>query len=137
MIELDKERRLYLKRLQKKAGDRREYVKITAILMLDAGMKTEEIAEYLGIDDSTLFRYQADYLAMKLEVYLMTAFVGKQSRLSLEQEQALEAELKTYLYITAEEVRASVKQAFGIEYSVQGIVALLHRLGFEYNTDIK
>jgi transposase len=132
MIQLDKEKRLYLKRLQKKAGDRREYVKLTTILMLDSGFKSEDIAESLGIDAGTVFRYQAEYLAMKVEEYLRTAYVGRQSRLSDEEERALEAELEVYLYATAQEVRAYVQKAFGVEYTVQGIVALLHRLGFEY-----
>jgi transposase len=132
MIHLEKERRLYLKRLQKKAADRREYVKITTILMLDSGFKSEDIAESLGIDAGTVFRYQAEYLAMKLEEYLRTAYEGRQSRLSDEEEQALEAELEVYLYATAQEVRAYVQDAFGVDYTLQGIVALLHRLGFEY-----
>ncbi len=69
---------------------------------------------------------------MKIEDYPRTEYVGRQSRLSSEQERALEAELEVYLYATAQEVRAYVQSAFGVEYTVQGIVALLHRLGFEY-----
>ncbi len=73
MIQLDKERRLYLKRLQKKAADRhRGYVKLTTILMLDSVFKSEENAECLGIDAGTVCRYQAEYLAMKVEDYLWT-----------------------------------------------------------------
>ncbi|MFQ3598461.1 MAG: hypothetical protein SNJ55_04600 [Chloroherpetonaceae bacterium] len=59
--------------MQKKAGAGCEYVKITTILMPDSRFKSEERAESLGIDAGTVFRYQAEYLAMKVEDYLRTA----------------------------------------------------------------
>ncbi|MGQ9804721.1 MAG: hypothetical protein ACUVRP_01410, partial [Chlorobiales bacterium] len=53
--------------------------KITTILMLDSGFKSEDIAESLGIDARTVFRYQAEYLAMKLEDDVRTARHWKRS----------------------------------------------------------
>jgi transposase len=132
MVNLDKDTRLHLKRLQKNAADRTIYIKLTAILMLDLGDKTEEIASRLGIDLSTLFRYQADYLTLKLEDYLKADYLAYTGKLTAEQETILTTELKSELYLTNQAIREFILVKFGIGYTLQGVAGLVHRLGFVY-----
>jgi len=40
--------------------------------------------------------------------------------------------LKTRLYENASEICEFIKQDFGVEYQAEGLVPLLHRIGFEY-----
>jgi transposase len=131
MIQLDDKTRKHLRRLQKHA-DRREYIKLTAILMLDGGIPTTDIAEFLGIDPATLFRYQADFKTLSLTDYLATHFVSSPGQLTEAQETLLSAELRLNLYRTSHDVRHWIHQKFGVDYSNAGVVALLHRLGFSY-----
>ncbi len=42
---------------QRNVEKRSEYVKVTTILMLAKGLPIAEIADYLGIDLSTVYRY--------------------------------------------------------------------------------
>jgi transposase len=131
MIQLDNKTRAHLKRLQKQS-ERRAYIKLTAILMLDSGFRTEDIAETLGIDMSTLFRYQADYQTVSLSDYLATHFVSPPGELTDIQETQLANELRLNLYRTSNEVRLWIHQPFGVDYTHSGVTALLHRLGFVY-----
>jgi transposase len=132
MVDLDKDTRLSLKRIQKNAVDRTIYIKLTVILMLDRGVQTETIADDLGIDLSTLFRYQADYLTLKLEDYLKADYLAYTGRLTAEQETILVAELQSQLYLTIQAIRQFILVKFGINYTLQGVTALVHRLGFVY-----
>lgn len=55
----------------------RAYVKVTVVLMLDAGWEAGQVAQALGLDDGTVYRYvqawqrlgQAKYLVHKASGY--------------------------------------------------------------------
>lgn len=132
MVNLDKETRSHLKKLQKSGKDKRVYIKATAILMLNDGLQTQQIADWLGIDLATLFRYQAAFLTEPLETYLKSDYQGYDGKLTDEQEAVLTDELRQTLYINSQEVVEFIAHQFGKSYTRQGTVALLHRLGFVY-----
>jgi transposase len=57
---------------------------------------------------------------------------GSSSRLSGEQESALSDWVDTHCPRSIREIAAFLKRTFGQSYSRSGLIALLHRLGFDY-----
>ena len=57
---------------------------------------------------------------------------GSSSRLSGEQESALSDWVDTHCPRSIREIAAFLKRTFGQGYSRSGLIALLHRLGFDY-----
>ena len=49
--------RAHLRQLQKQCRDSDGYVKVMVVLMLDAGWPVVTVAEALGLDESTVYRY--------------------------------------------------------------------------------
>jgi transposase len=132
MIKLDEQARKQLRFLQKTNKDKRVFIKVTVLLMLDSGCSPELIAISLGIDDSTVFRYQKGWLESDLSTYLATNYLPYSGKLSGEQEALLKTELRQNLYISSQEVVDYAEHAFGASYTCEGMVKLLHRLGFAY-----
>lgn len=121
-----------LKKLQHQAGDKSVYVKVTVLLMLDKGRGIPDVAEDLGIDDSTIYRYFNTYTQEGLNKYLFTEYKGYWGRMTSEQILELRQELNTHLYTDSKEIVHWVSQKWGIEYTPSGMIALLHRIGFSY-----
>lgn len=132
MVQLDEQTRNQLRFLQKTNKDKKVFIKVTVLLMLDSGFSAESVALSLGIDDSTVFRYQKAWLESNLHTYLQTNYLPYSGKLKSAQEAQLKAELRQSLYISSQEVVDYVEHAFNISYTCEGMVKLLHRLGFVY-----
>lgn len=132
MVRLDEPTRKQLRFMQKTNKDKKVFIKVTVLLMLDSGFSPEMVAQSLGIDDSTLFRYQKAWLESDLATYISTNYVPYSGKLTDEQEVLLKIELRRNLYITSQEVVDYVGHAFGITYTSEAMVKVLHRLGFIY-----
>lgn len=59
-----------LRALQKERRDEAGYVKVTVVLLLDEGRSVASIAEDLGLDDGTVYRYSQFYQPHGLTKYL-------------------------------------------------------------------
>lgn len=132
MIQLDDQKRKELRHLRKKSRDKKVYVKLSTILMLDAGYTPVQIEECLGVDVSTVYRYTKDYQQMDILDYLRDNHVAYSGKLSEAQEEQLIKEVSENLYLTSKEVAAYILREFGVAYVDKGVVKLLHRLGFSY-----
>src|SRR5205085_1657477 len=122
-----------LRRMQRQEKDKRRYVKITVLLMLDGGFSAEEIAFSFGIDDATVYRYAHSYEQSKeLGDYLQDKYLTYAGKLTEEQIEVLKQELRTRLYRSAKEIASFIKTQWTVEYTPQGLVALLRRIGFVY-----
>ena len=108
-------------------GDR-----IKAVLLLDSGWEVQKIAEALLIDTNTVRRYKKLYEYGGVEKLCSDNYLGRQSSLSVEEEDLIREELRRKIYLCTTEVIAYVKESFDIEYSQSGMTSLLHRLGFSY-----
>ena len=62
--------RVQLRQWQKHRSDNDGYVKVTAVLMLDAGWFVAAVAETLGLDKATIYRYARAFAASGLARYL-------------------------------------------------------------------
>lgn len=132
MIELDDITRKRLRFIQKSNRDKRVYIKVTVLLMLNQGYSPADIAETLGLDDSTVYRYKAAFIESDLDSYLGTNYFAYQGKLAVEQEGLLKEELQNFLYISSREVTEFIEKTFRIRYTTDGVVKLLRRLGFVY-----
>lgn len=132
MIQLDDDTIKRLRLLQRKHKDKRVYIKVTVLLMLHQGFTVQMIAESLGIDDSTVYRYRQGFEELGLDDYLKDFFVAYSGQLKEEEEQSLRSEIREGLYINSKQVAAYIELEFGVRYSLSAVVKLLHRLGFTY-----
>jgi len=121
-----------LQRFQRNVESRTEYVKVTSLLMLDKGYSFSQISECLGVDVSTIHRYRSSYEKDGIETYLRTDYQGYWGRLSCVQISELRRELNQNLYTDSKQIIAWVETRFGITYTPQGMVDMLHRIGFCY-----
>lgn len=121
-----------LRKFQRNVSDRSAYVKVTTLILLDKGLDISEISDYLGIDDSTIYRYVSSFQKDGLGIYLETDYQGYWGRLSSSQITELRQELKTNLYIDSKQVAEWVETRWSITYTASGMVDLLNRIGFTY-----
>jgi transposase len=137
MIPLQDDTREQLRRLQRSEKDKRRYIKVTVLLMLDGGFSAEQIAFALGIDDSTVYRHIERYQsATHLGDYLQDNYTRYDGKLSEAQRTELATELRARLYRTAEEIVVFIAERFSIDYTPSGVVPLLKRLGFVYKKTV-
>lgn len=106
--------------------------RIKVILLLDEGKTYQSIADHLFIDDSTIRNYRKRYKEGGLEGLVNDDYSGRMSQLSPSQQNILIAHLKSKICISANEVRDFVDNKFRVDYSIRGVIYLLHRLGFTY-----
>lgn len=133
MFKLTDHDRVLLRLKQRHQRQRREYVKITTLLMLDSGFSAAETAEALGIDESTVHRYvQRFENASSIQEYLSVNYRGSQPKLSDEQVEVLLEELSSRLYYNAASVAAFIGERFSIVYAERSVRHLLRRLGFRF-----
>ena len=119
--------------MQRREKDRRRYVKLAVILMLDRGISAEDIAATHAIDDATVYRYADRYESSpNIEEYLADHYLQYKGKLSAEQIEVLRTELKSRLYRSAKEVAAFIKNKWAIRFTAEGLVPLLDRIGFVY-----
>lgn len=131
-FELPENERKLLREIQRNQKYKRDYVKVTVLLMLDLGETPLKIALFLGIDDGTVYRHSENYQTNGLDKFLESNYRGYFGKLDLSQLEDLRKELKRRLFETAQEVCEVVKEKFEIEYTAQGMCDLLHRIGFVY-----
>jgi transposase len=104
-----------------------------AMLLLDDGWSCERTAEALYLDDDTVRSWRKIYDDDGLEGLRRFEAGGSASHLSRAQEDELIAYVSEGLPRSSRQVATFLNQRFGVVYeSRSGLIALLHRLGFEY-----
>ena len=131
-VSLTDAERQQLRSLQKQRRDDEGYVKVTVVLMLDAGWAAGQVAEALGLDGSTVYRYAEAFARLGLDTYLAHEQRGYWGLLTSAQLAGLCHELRRTLYTDCRALQDWVAQAYGVRYSLSGLTDLLHRLGFVY-----
>ncbi len=58
--------------MQRTNKDKKVFIKVTVLLMLDSVFSAESVVLSLGIDDSTVFHYQKSWRESDLQTYLQT-----------------------------------------------------------------
>jgi len=121
-----------LRAAHRRTRDKREADRIKAVILLASGWAAEDVADALLIDPNTVRNHFKRYQHDGLPGLLHLAYRGSDCELGAGELAVLEAHLQTQLYLTAKDVAAWVEETFAVAYTVSGMTALLHRLGFVY-----
>ncbi|MCP4212649.1 MAG: IS630 family transposase [Halieaceae bacterium] len=103
-----------------------------ALLLLDDGLAAEAVARVLYLDDETIREWQRGFAADGLASIGLKGYKRRDGHLTREQEAGLAEQLGTNPPKTTGAVRTLIQTLFGVEYSISGAIALMHRLGFSY-----
>ncbi len=131
-LTLTEAERAQLRALQKQRRDEAGYVKVTVVLLLDKGRSVASIAEDLGLDDGTVYRYAQYYQLHGLPKYLAADQARYWGLLTSAQLAHLCQEVNRTLYLDCKGIQAWLADTHQVQYSVSGLTDLLHRLGFSY-----
>jgi len=121
-----------LRAAHRRTRDKREADRIKAVVLLASGRTAEDVAEALLIDPNTVRNHFKRYRQGGLPSLLHLAYRGSIGELGEAELALLEAHLQLHLYLSAKDVAAWVEETFEVAYTVSGMTALLHRLGFVY-----
>jgi len=104
-----------------------------ALVLVDQGMGYRQVAKVLLLDDDTIREWRLAFERDGIDGLAGFHYGGRHSFLGAEQENQLKNWASSILPRTTREVGAYIEASFGIRYeSRSGLVALLHRLGFEH-----
>jgi transposase len=108
-----------------------------AIVLLDKGWSCAKVAGALLLDDDTVRSWFLAYEKGGVEGVSNFGHEGSSCRLSEDQQAALKTWITEQLPRSTKLVGIWLKKNCGLSYSHSGLIALLHRLGFEYCTPCK
>lgn len=131
-FELPEKERKILREIQRNEKYKRDYVKVTVLLMLDLGETPQKIALFLGIDDATVYRHLENFQTNGLDKFLGNNYFGYWGKLSSFQIVELRKALKEHLYETCQAISELIEKRFSVRYTAEGVCDLLHRIGFVY-----
>jgi transposase len=106
--------------------------RIKVILLLDEGRKYKDISDFLFLDEGTIRNYRKRYIEGGILGLVTDIHSGKRCHLSNKEKQQLSNYLELKMCMDSKEIVAYVKKNFDVTYSVSGITALLHSMGFTY-----
>lgn len=132
IVSLPEAERQLLRQAQRACRGKAGYVPVTALLMLDRGRPVEAVADDLGLDAATVYRYVQTYRLHGLAAYLKAEQPGYWGLLTSAQLAGLCRELAQTLYTDCRAIAAWVRTTYAVTYSVSGLTDLLHRLGYSY-----
>jgi transposase len=130
---LSSDERAYLEGLVRRPTERHGIARrANAVLLLDDGLRCEEVARVLYLDDDTVRGWRDRFRQEGARALRVFGWKGGRARLATGQEAELAATLDAGFFPTTAAVIAHVRQAFGIAFSKAGMIKLLHRLGFAW-----
>ena len=100
--------------------------------MRDQGHAAATVAPALGVDGSSGYRYAQTYHLQGLRGYLRAEQPGYWGLLTSSQLAGLCRELGQPLYPDSPALADWLARTYGVRYTISGLTALLHRLGFSY-----
>jgi len=131
-VSLTAAERTQLRQWQKQRRDNDGYVKVTVVLLLDAGWPVATVAETLGLDEATVYRYVRAFVDLGLAKYLAHEQPGYWGLLTSAQLAHLCQQVNTQLYTDCKALQEWLLRTYQVTYSRSGLTDLLHRLGFTY-----
>jgi transposase len=122
-----------LKEGHRASRNKKQADRIKTILLLDQGYKYDTIAKLLLLDDSTLRSYYKQYQQGGLDELGEDHYATRQAaKLTEEQEEELKKHLDKKMYAKVKKVCEYVELKYEVKFTVSGMTAVLHKLGFVY-----
>jgi transposase len=129
---LTKDQRKELLRELKQEDKARFSDRIKVILLLDEGRKYSDIAAFLFLDEGTIANYRKRYVEGGIEELLADHYQGGTHKISNDELIELQLHLTTMTYQKTHDICEYVKKKYRVNYTLSGMIALLHRMGFSY-----
>lgn len=130
--ELAKEETVKLEKLHRSLRDKRKADRVKAVIALSKGWSAAQVAEILLFDEKTSRHYFERYQQGGLPALLDDNYTGAEPKLDTHQISELDRYLQEHILPDAKSVISHIDKLYGVHYSVSGVTALLHRLGFSY-----
>jgi len=121
-----------LRAAHRSVRDKREADRLKAIILLGTGWTEREVAEALLLDPDTLRRYVGRYRAGGVDQLLKLEYRGSVPKLTADQHAQLDEHLSHKTYLQVSDIVSYIQATFRVQYSVNGLTDLLHRMGFVY-----
>lgn len=121
-----------LERLHKMSKDTRIRDRIKCVVALGRGYSFESIKEILLIDERSARRYFSIYKEQGEDGLILLNYKGGIPKLTKEQEKELIKHLEDTLYSRAADIRDYIRDKYKVDYTIEGLVIMLHRIGFSY-----
>ena len=131
-VALTDSERQHLRHLPKQRRDNEGYVKVPVLLLLDKGRPVGSIADDLGLDEATVYRYAQAWKRLGRAKYLVHEALGYWGLLPSAGLAALSRQVEQALYTDVRAIGAWLRHYWGVSYSVSGLTQLVHRLGLRY-----
>jgi transposase len=132
-IELTAAQRQEIRRLRRQAKDRRLFQRLSALLWIDEGRTREEVGDLLGVSSRQVGEWLRIFRNRGLAELCALHYKGDPGQLKPAQVEQLKQEVAKGVFHSSEQVRAWIKDTFGVEYSPSGVKELLRRLGASYH----
>ncbi len=132
-IQLTPRQRKDISDRRRHAPDRRIYQRLSAVLWSDEGLSREVIANLLGVSTRQVGQWLRIFRNKGLDQLCTLHYRGDPGRLRPAQVEQLKQEIATGAFHSADQVRAWIKDHFGVTYSATGVKDLLHRIGASYH----
>jgi transposase len=118
---LTSKQRLELERAHKSESESRYADRIKAVLLIDSNWEVKKIAEALLLDPNTIRRYKELYESGGIERLCSDNYMGRDSKLTNEQEEVLKKQLRRQIYLSTTEIIDFVKKEFKVVYSERSL----------------
>jgi len=132
-VDISPEEQVQLRNLARKTKDAKTAIRIRVILALNDGWKVRDVAKLFLLDEDTVTKWKQRYLNRRLFTdWLAVGTVGYNGKLTRDQLIELNAYVDAETITDAAKLIDYIKEHYGVEYTVDGVTKLLHRLDFVY-----
>lgn len=128
---------MILKEVHKTSKEKRTCDKIKCIFLLAEGYSKIDTAQILLVDEDTVRNWEERFVERDtIESWLEDKYVEYSGKLTEEEKSDIEQYVTENMITDCKQVIAYVSKKYGKEFSHDGMVRLLHRLGFEYKQTV-
>jgi len=132
-IKLTKEEKTNLKYLHRVIKDGRNRDKIKSILLQSDGYSSQEISRILIIDTDTVTNWKKTFIKREsIDSWFHYSYKSYSGKLTIAEEELIRKFIENNFITNSKQVVDFVKNSFGKDYTVSGMLPLLHKLGFVY-----
>lgn len=122
-----------LKEAHRTIKDRRNCDRIKTILLIDQGYNYKKISEILLVDENTITEWKKRYTERKNSTgWLFNDYDGYSGKLTKKEEDLVEKYVTDEFISDSRQVKKFIEESFKKSYTISGVIALLHRLKFNY-----
>lgn len=130
---VDPDERTQLEQLARTTKDKKTADRIRIILALADGHSARDVAAIFLIDEDTVKKLRNKFRRRRLLTdWLATSNTGYSGKLTTGQEHAVAQYVTAQLVTDARQVVSFIRERYGVDYTLDGVTKLLHRLGFVY-----